>query len=458
MSKSYSSYRVKICHYNTVFRKTTELYRSAVDFFIDVALREWDTLSGCRGKERNNRMEEFTIRTKGRPCVSYDFGKDFYKFPSYLRRAAIQEALGAVSSYQTRMEEWKAGSCEHRGRKPGRPKAGRIFPVLYKDNTYVRVSDCHARIKVFIRNTWDWLDVELKASDVRYILNHCQDRKEHCPTLLRKGKEWFLVFPFSESSDLISRELKSRRILSVDLGINQACVCAAMKPDGTVTGRFFLKLPVEKDCLDKAVGRIKKAQQHGARKTPRLWALAKGINDNIADKTAAFIVETAASCQADVIVFEHLELGRRKRGSKKQRLHLWKARKVQKIVTGKAHRIGIHISRVNAWGTSALAFDGSGKVVRGEDSNYSVCVFPSGKIYHCDLNASYNIGARYYIREHLKSLPETERLALEEKIPSCAKRSTCTLSSLISLHAVLSGSDRTATESRLYGGKEILSA
>lgn len=132
----------------------------------------------------------------------------------------------------------------------------------------------------------------------------------------------------------------------------------------------------------------------------------------------------------------------RKRGSKKQRLHLWKARRVQSIVTDQAHRLGMCVSHVNAWNTSRLAFDGSGRVLRGRQSektggSYSVCEFQNGKVYNCDLNASYNIGARYFIRTLLKSLPATERLALEAKVPSCAKRSTCTLSTLVSLYAVL---------------------
>ena len=102
----------------------------------------------------------------------------------------------------------------------------------------------------------------------------------------------------------------------------------------------------------------------------------------------------------------------------------------------------MRISRVNAWNTSRLAFDGSGHVVRGKESekaggSYSVCEFQNGKVYNCDLNAAYNIGARYYIREILKSLPVTERLAMEAKVPACAKRSTCTLSTLISMYAVL---------------------
>ena len=88
-------------------------------------------------------------------------------------------------------------------------------------------------------------------------------------------------------------------------------------------------------------------------------------------------------------------------------------------------------------GTSRLAFDGTGAVERGIDGNYSMCRFQNGKIYHCDLNAAYNIGARYFIRERIKSLPETARLQLEAKVPQVCKRSTCTLSTLLRLDAAL---------------------
>ena len=115
------------------------------------------------------------------------------------------------------------------------------------------------------------------------------------------------------------------------------------------------------------------------------------------------------------------------------------------MVTNKAHRLGMHISRICAWRTSKLAFDGTGTVSRGEYTdgngnkhyNYSVCTFQSGKQYNCDLNASYNIGARYFIREILKSLTEKEELALKAKVPELAKRTSCTLSSLIKLNAAL---------------------
>ena len=329
-----------------------------------------------------------------------------------------------------------------KGRRPGLPKAGYVYPCLYHENMYQEGEGYSARIKVYVRNTWDWMTVRLRKSDADYAARHCRDMKKSSPTLRRRGKEWFLDFMYERTADLTEKPLSDRRVLAVDLGITNACTCSCLLADGTVAGRRFLHLPAEEDCLKKAVGRIKKAQKYGNRNTPRLWARAKGINDAIAVKTAAFIMECAEDFDADVIVFEHLDRKGKIRGSKKQRLHMWRASYVQSMVESKAHRMGKRISRVNAYGTSRLAFDGSGYVKRGRESektggSSSLCEFATGKVYNCDLNASYNIGARYYVREILKTLPERERLEAEAIGPLLARRSTCTLSTLIDLYAGL---------------------
>ena len=99
--------------------------------------------------------------------------------------------------------------------------------------------------------------------------------------------------------------------------------------------------------------------------------------------------------------------------------------------------------RVCARNASRLAFDGSGQVSRGKEADdlpsYSLCRSASGKQYNCDLNASYNIGARYFIRERLKTLPATVGQAVTAKVPELAHRSTNTLSTLIRLIAELQG-------------------
>ena len=104
-------------------------------------------------------------------------------------------------------------------------------------------------------------------------------------------------------------------------------------------------------------------------------------------------------------MFEYLEMQGKLSGKKKQKLHLWRKRDIQKLCEHQAHRNGIRVSRVSAQNTSRLACDGSGAVERNPE-NHSLCTFRTGKQYNCDLSASYNIGARYFIRELLKPVPE----------------------------------------------------
>jgi len=459
-----ASYSVKICHYNSILKPTVAIYRAAVEFFVRVCSDEWEKLSQISGANRQMReVERLTHRTQNNPMPRYCFDDTrlskralslpgmpetaesdgsmavFYKFPSYLRRSAIHAALGMVSSWKSRLSAWEEEDPKARGRRPSLPKTtAAVMPVLYHGNCYERTGTYTAKIKVFVNNTWDWLGIGLRRSDVNYIERNFADRKASSPSLRRKGKEWFLSFAYTQKRTLPDVPLNECRILAADLGINHACTCVCMTKEGAVLGREFLSLPREEDSLTHAIGRIKKAQMHGARRMPRLWAKAKGITADIASKTAAFIIEKAIAYGVHVIVFEHLDVRGKKKGSRRQRLHHWRAAEVGRIVTDRAHRNGMRISHVCAWGTSSLAYDGSGRVERGKEAglpSYSVCRFTTGKIYDCDLNASYNIGARYFVREITKSVPETERLQLGAKVPGACKRSTCTLSTLINLNA-----------------------
>jgi len=457
-----TSYGVKIRHYNSIFIPTMQAYREAVRFFMSVCREHWDELSAISNSQyRMRAVEKLTIRTKKNPwpaCCFSDQNERFVKFPSYLRRAAIHAAAGAVSSWKSHVQNWEKENPKTRGARPRLCEGtAAVMPVLYHDNCYVRTGTYTARIKVYIRNTWDWLDVTLRKGDVDYIRRHFKNTAVSSPTLQRKGKEWFLRFACIGREALSEISVSDQKILAVDLGVNHACVCCAMTKEGTVHGRYFLSLPEEEDSLKKALGRIGKAQRRGARRMPALWARAYGLSRDIAVKTAAFIIEKAAEQNASVIVFEHLDVRGKKRGSRKRRLHHWRANYVQELVTSKAHRLRMRISRVCAWNTSRLAYDGSGPVERGVGGNYSICRFTSGRIYNCDLSAAYNIGARYFTREIIKSLPERERQRLEAKVPAAVKRSTCTLSTLYSLNAELAACSQ-LSEFGVKGGKAFPAA
>ena len=434
----YTTYKVKIKHYNHIFKDTVAVYRCAVDYLIGVCDENWGAISEMEGSLNRQRFVETLVhQTKDNPNPKYDFDLLFYKMPSYLRRGAISEAVGKVSSYHSNLANWEEKPV---GRAPSYPKAGYVYPSMYRTVMYNQIDDYRAQLKVYVRNTWDWITVDLCKSDMDYIARHCKSRKQCAPTLQKRGKEWFLDFPFEENVKLCDTVVYDQTIVAVDLGINTAATISVMRSDGTILGRHFCKLSKESDRLKHSINRIKEAQQNGNYKTPRLWAKSKGINHDIAVKTANYIMDVAVLYNADVIVFEHLDRKGKVQGTKKQRLKLWRSQEVQAIVTNKAHRLGMRISRICAWGTSKFAYDGSGTVLRGKEggfSTYELCKFQNGKTYNCDLSATYNIGARYFIREILKSLDETSRLLIEAKVPQCSKRSTCTFSTLISLNAVL---------------------
>ncbi|MEQ6376966.1 hypothetical protein RZN25_09060 [Bacillaceae bacterium S4-13-56] len=52
-------------------------------------------------------------------------------------------------------------------------------------------------------------------------------------------------------------------------------------------------------------------------------------------------------------------------------------------------------------------------------------------------SCSYNIAARYFIRPYQKSMSENSWVSLQAKVPVVAKRTSQTLSSLISLHQAI---------------------
>ena len=299
-----------------------------------------------------------------------------------------------------------------------------------------------ALIKVRQGKAWVWCLVHLRP-DQAWKIKEMSDLMKRCaPTLEKRGNAWFLRFTFKKKVQLTDAPVGEQRICAVDLGINTPATCCVMEPDGTVVARSFIDFPTERGHLESNVNRLRKAQSKGSRRMPRKWRRINHLNEEISRRTAKAIVDLAIEYSCTHVVFEHLgSIGGKKRGSRKWRLHLWRARDVQARVERHAHLWGMRISRVCAWGTSRLAFDGSGRVRRGREIvpragrsfGYGWVEFSSGKLYAADLNAAYNIGARFFIRALLKALPAKVGSRVLAKVPRCEKRSSCVLSDLISL-------------------------
>ncbi|MFR2800456.1 MAG: IS200/IS605 family accessory protein TnpB-related protein [Blautia wexlerae] len=433
--RTVSSYGVEIRKQNIPVRQTMEIYRQAVDYLTEIYAQVWEELRKIpETKKRFNTAEHMVHMTK-KNTARFDFDLRFPKMPSYLRRSAIQHALGSVSSYETRLGQWK-----ETGVLPGRPKLtcrNHAMPVFYRDVMYREGAEGidEAYLKLYDGHDWKWFRVYLKRTDMEYLRRNWKGKKASAPALEKRHRRYFLRFSYTEEVTLTKTPVKEQIICSVDLGINTDAVCTIMCSDGTVLGRRFIDHPSEKDRMYRTLGRIRRFQrEHGSAQTQGRWAYTKRLNTELGKKIAGAIVRYAEENHADVIVFEYLEMQGKISGKKKQKLHLWRKRDIQRRCEYQAHRREMRISRICAWNTSRLAYDGSGAVTRDRE-NHSLCTFQTGKRYNCDLSASYNIGARYFIRELLKPLSATERSLLEAKVPPVKRRTSCVYADLRKLHS-----------------------
>ena len=422
---------------NDALVPTITIYRKALALLIPIIESEWDVISIIKSPKAKQQLVEHLIHSTKYNTAKYpEFDKQFYKFPSYLRRAVISEAIGIVSSYKSNYKNWvengKNGEC------PKLQIEHQATPVFYKGNCYETTKNPNVvMLKLFHNNDWVWMPVKLRATDVKYIQKTQSGKTMKAPLLEKRGKYYYLRFAFEEDITLNKENIESQIIVAVDLGLNNDAVCSLMDANGTVLNRKFINFSCEKDRLHHTLNKIKKAQkQHHSTKS--LWRYAVNCNEQHSIKVATAIIEFAMLNNAHCIVFEHLDNNKKVKGKNKQKLAMWRKQCVQQLVTHKAHQQGIRISRVCASGTSKLAYDGSGNTIRNKD-NHAICKFATGKVYNCDLSASYNIGARYYMREILKPLPAKVRSQVEAKVPQLARRTSCTLSTLINLNAVLKG-------------------
>lgn len=421
------NYNVEVINITSKLRNivadTLALYNSALNYVCDVVLNHYDELSNMKNLEARMYLEHLIHSTKNNKAI-YDFDSKYYKLPSYLLRDIESKAIGYVSSYKSNLDNYNkerynkiSNGKKFKKRMPKYSKCN-MLPSFYKDNMYEVLSDNLIALKVYKDNTWKYEEFKLKKNDLKYI-NKINGKRYH-PEIKIIGKKIYIKFSFEiEELKLQNKELKERIICGVDLGINNDATLSIMNYEGTILGRHFINNSNNKDLLKHLLNKKKKIQRESGnyKYLGKLHINNKinSINDNIVNQTVNQIIKICLSYGVDVIVFENLRHKFTKaKKSYRQRIHYWKKIAIFNKAYEMAHRNGMRISTVNPAGTSKLAYDGTGEVERSKE-NYSICRFQNGKIYNCDLNASYNISARYFVKETLKPLDESSRLALETK-------------------------------------------
>ncbi|WP_235825434.1 IS200/IS605 family accessory protein TnpB-related protein [Vreelandella rituensis] len=364
-----------------------------------VVLNNWATLQ--QAPSFSAAVERLIHPTKKNPSPRHHyFAQRFYKFPSYLRRAAIEFVKGQVSSYLTRYREWQSGCRSRRDAKPPRFNAvAGCYPVMYRGQLVKFDADfTTASLKLWDGKEWLWHNVAIKAVRQRHLLGIVKS-----PALVF-NRHCHLAVPVEITPERLSDQ---QRVCAVDVGINTLATASIVSSNGTVAARRFFHPAADMDRRDKRAAMIRgKARKTGklSKGFGRTWyRKVQRINENMAQQTSRQLVDYALAEGADVIVLEDLKGWRPKAGKQRsglrQRFHQWLHRRLATLIEHKMEEAGGKVVYVYARGTSSWAFDGSGRVKR-HAKQYELATFASGKQYNADLGASYNMGARYWAWKH----------------------------------------------------------
>lgn len=385
-----------------LLQKTVTEFRRLVRALVGVIYVHYPELAKLTSEEQIPAVERLIHQTAANPDPKYYyFNRSFHKFPSYYRRGAIQFALGQVSSFVTRYNEWQGGIRKRRDAKPPRLTADTsCYPPLYQGQCIKFTEDYQfAEIKVFTGSDWVWVKFQVSGHRKRHLVD---SNKRLSPYLIVSEKHCHLSVPFRCHPTKIP---KQDLVVAVDLGINTTATVAVIASDGTVIHREFIHRGRDIDRRDQRLQRIR----HKARTTGKLskgfcaslYRKARNINQNIAQHVSKRIVEIAQEYGVKTIVFEHLKGWRAKAGKRgstlKQRFHGWLHRLLVKLTSHKWEELGGSIEFVNPAYTSKYAYDGSGLVKR-DSKNYALAKFSNGRRYNADLNGVSNVGARYWHR------------------------------------------------------------
>ena len=420
------SYNVEVINNTNKLRhivaNTLALYNSALNYVCDVVLKHYDEINELNNLEGRMYLEHLIHNTKNN-IAKYDFDSIYYKLPCYLLRDIESKAIGHIFSYKSNLDNYKkerynkiSNGKKFKKREPSLSKCN-LLPSFYKGNMYKMISDNTIALKIYEDNDWKYEEFKLKKNDLKYI--NKINGKRYNPEIKIIGKKIYIKFTFEiEDLKLQDKELNKRIICGVDLGVNNDATISIMNYEGTILGRHFINTN-NKDLMNHLLNKKRKIQRNSGNykylRNLHINNKINSINENIVNHTVNQIIKICLSYGVDVIVFENLRHKfKRAKRSFRARLHRWRKIAIYNKAYEMAHRNGIRVSTVNPNGTSRYAYDGSGEVERDND-NYSICKFVSGKTYNCDLSASYNIAARYYIRETLKPLDVNSRSELETK-------------------------------------------
>ena len=400
-------------------KETVELYRSVAAHCLYVLKENTELLRAEDAPEEApaGKYDLFTVverlihRTKNNPDPAYPLDVVGKNIPAYIRRSAINSAIGTARSWYANYEKWA-----NNGRKkhpPALRTENSKWPVYYKE-LYKEFNGKSVMLKLYTGEAWVWRKVRI--STTMAIPENC---KEQSMVLVIKGGRGYLHRTVEYKPE--KKQAVRDRIVAIDLNIDRTVVMAAVGRDGRIHGVEFIDTRKDnrrRKFYLEAIAR--KQSETGVINEDEVfckeaWSKIRHFNEDMGHKLSRRILDFVRKHECTTIVFEHLGKLGPKKGTRSARLNqklmYWLKGAIYQKTSYKAKGEGMWATRVNPFLTSQACsrhqniFDlrNAVRVKRPLQSRMECTV--CGYKADADFNACVNIARKCFSREsELKAL------------------------------------------------------
>jgi IS605 OrfB family transposase len=414
-------YRPQLAAY---FASNQALFNQVAAFYFEV-IQAHEKVLDLSTKEALIVLETLTHTTANHPYPAMPLSNIAANIPVLFRRAAISAAIGSARAFYTHLRKWRkrkeqtaAKGKKFSERPPVPPRTWNKSVPFYAGQWKERESGS-IMLKVWTGACWGWVKVQVAGREFP------SDYEAGSPSLVRKGKQWWLHTPvekrFKGPAKIVQqiRENKATKLCAIDLNLDgHIAVCTIQTVEGTILATKFIGGGKEISGFRKRLlGRIARNRSktgimaEGEQDNVSLWRKIRRMDEQVAHQVSARIVQFAYKHGASILVFEHLsrlkpEKGKYSRRSNTKRAY-WMKGRIFEYAKYKAYHQGILTSRINPRNTSRECHRCQNLVIRYRAGQSMTEYTPGtplayceacGMAGHADWNASIVIGQRLLAR------------------------------------------------------------
>ncbi len=375
------TYKLKIySKYDEFLKKTKAVYNEIILFYYKLLLKNQEFLN-LSNQYCLRELEKLSIKNKNgeKPKNYLDL-----EIPTYLRRAAINQAIGSVRSYI---------SLSKNNKEVSETKNFNCSPIFYK-GMYKNFNSKSVEVKLWNGEKWEWYLLKLNGKKFDNTLETLS------PTILINSKYMMLHIPIKqvvEDVRPVSIRMKDENLKVCGVcfsNYDDFAICTIIDKNGKfVKSKFIKGGKAYKDRTSKILSQIRKNRKiskvitEGDHKT--YWKKLEQIDDYTAHKVSKEIINFCLENKVKVISITKIEenvAGFERRVGKHSPIYL--KRKIVNNLQYKAFKNGILITTVRQNYTANRCYKCRAKIKRKE-ANFICENNHQGNYY---FNTSMNIG------------------------------------------------------------------